>query len=156
MERGCAVRAGRHVRRGLLWALLLLGMAPLVRAADRLVLIVSAQSPVTDLSSIDLQKMFLGLTVVRGGEALHPLRDDSDPLMHQIFFQDIISMSESRYEDRLLAFALQQGRPAPPVYHSSAELLRAIEQDPYAVSYAWATEVARDPRIRILRVLWSE
>jgi hypothetical protein len=65
-------------------------------------------------------------------------------------------MSESAYERRVLALTLQQGRTAPPLYRNTKMLLDAVATDPAAVSYAWAADVAKDPRIKTLRVLWHE
>jgi len=44
----------------------------------------------------------------------------------------------------------------PIAYQDIALLLKAVEADPTAVSYAWAKDVAHDSRIKILRVLWYD
>jgi hypothetical protein len=157
MERGVAVMpkaTSRLLAR--IAALIWLCCGSHAGAADRLVLIVSASSPVATLNSLEIQKLFLGLTVITNGEVLHPLRNESETFMRQIFYQSIISMSESTYERRVLALTLQQGRTAPPLYRDTKTLLDAVANDPAAVSYAWAAEVAKDPRIKTLRVLWHE
>jgi hypothetical protein len=136
--------------------LMLMCCSPSAVAADRLVLIVSANSPVTALTSPEIQKLFLGLTVMTNGDVLRPLRNESEEFIRQIFFQSIVSMSESAYERRVLALTLQQGRTAPPLYRNTKMLLDAVAADPAAVSYAWAADVAKDPRIKTLRVLWHE
>lgn len=123
-------------------------------AEERLLLVVAAESPVTALSSIDVHKLFLGLTVVVNEHRLHALRNDSDELMHQIFFQSVVSMSESVYDRRMLALTLQQGRAAPPVLRSTRAVVDALVNDPDAVSFAWAVDVERDPRVKALRILW--
>jgi hypothetical protein len=157
MERGIAVMS-RATRRLVvhLAALMLMCSSLSAVAADRLVLIVSANSPVTALNSPEIQKLFLGLTVITNGNVLRPLRNESEEFIRQIFFQSIVSMSESAYERRVLALTLQQGRTAPPLYRNTKMLLDAVATDPAAVSYAWATDVAKDPRIKALRVLWHE
>ncbi len=143
-------------RTWLLAAVLSLQAAQAAHAADRLVLIVSVRSPVSTLNSLEIQKLFLGLTVIVNGESLHPLRNESDDLMRQIFYQNVISMSEPAYERRMLASMLQQGRTAPPVFTNSAALLNAVSADPYAVSFVWAAQVAGDARFKVLRVIWRE
>jgi hypothetical protein len=157
MERGVAVMS-RNTRRLLahVGALMLMCSSPRAVAAGRLVLIVSANSPVTSLNSPEIQKLFLGLTVITNGDVLRPLRNESEEFIRQIFFQSIVSMSESAYERRVLALTLQQGRTAPPLYRNTKMLLDVVAADPAAVSYAWAADVAKDPRIRTLRVLWHE
>jgi hypothetical protein len=157
VERRIAVMIPRSIRRlGLLAGVLLLHFAQPACAADRLVLIASASGTVSSLNSLEIQKLFLGLTVVANGGDLHPLRNDSDGSMRELFYQDIISMSEATYERRLLSLTLQQGRTTPPIYRDSRALFNAVAADPHAVSYAWAADARRDARIRILKVLGSE
>lgn len=157
MERSIAVKLSASIRRvGVLFAVLCLHLGQPAFAADRLVLIASASGSVSTLNSLEIQKLFLGLTVVSNGGDLHPLRNDSDQGMRELFFQDIVSMSELTYERRLLALTLQQGRTTPPIYRDSRALFNAVAADPHAVSYAWAADARRDPRIRILKVLGSE
>lgn len=123
-------------------------------ADDRLVLVVSAGSQVTSLNSIEVQRLFVGLTVIVNDRPLRAVRNESDELMQHIFFQNIVSMSESAYDRRMLTLTLQQGRTAPPVLRSTKAVFDALAADPYAVSFAWAGDAERDPRIRPLRVLW--
>jgi hypothetical protein len=56
----------------------------------------------------------------------------------------------------LLRLTLIQGQRQPTAYRDIALLLKAVAADPSAVSYAWSKDVARDPRLRILRVLWYD
>jgi len=157
MERRAAVTANRPMCRfAALVAVLLLCGPRTALAADRLVLVVSANAPVTALNSLEVQKLFLGLTVASNGVDLHPLLNESDEAIRQLFYQDVVSMSEPVYERRLLALTLQQGRTAPPVYRDSRALLNAVAADGHAISYVWASEAARDGRVRILKFLGRE
>jgi ABC-type phosphate transport system substrate-binding protein len=145
-----------QLRRRLLAAVLFLLGTTAAIAVDRVVLIANVDNPVSVLNTLEVQKLFLGLTLPAGRSTQHPLRNESDEILRQIFYQNIISMSESTYERRLLALTLQQGRTAPPIYKSSRELLSAVAADPAAISFAWAADVANDPRIKVLRVLGQE
>lgn len=136
--------------------LALLCCASAANAADRVVLIVSAASPVTRLDSVELRKLYLGFTVTREGRALRALRNLSDRTLDDIFLQNVVSMSGRIYEQRLIASTLHQGRPRPEEIRDSAQLLAAIAEDPLAVSIAWQSAVADNPRLRVLRVLWQE
>lgn len=135
-------------------ALVLLALAAPADAQDRLVLVAGAKSPVSMLTLSDVHKLFVGLTVVANEQRLHPLRNDSDALMRRVFFQSIVSMSEGVYDRRMLALTLQQGRTAPPVAHSAAEVIEVLDARPDVVSFLWASDAERDPRVRILRDLW--
>jgi hypothetical protein len=125
-------------------------------AADQLVLIVSADSKVEQLDSLEVRKLFLGLTVTYNGDRLRPVLDEADARVKEIFLQNIVSMSDTTYDRSLLRLALIQGQVKPIAYKDIALLLKAVEADPTAVSYVWAKDVAHDSRIKILRVLWYD
>ena len=127
-----------------------------VWAAEQLVLIVSADSKVEQLDSLEVRKLFLGLTVTHDGDRLRPVLDEADPRIKEIFLQNIVSMSDTTYDRSVLRLALIQGQIKPIAYKDMALLIKAVESDPTAVSYAWAKDVAHDPRIKILRVLWYD
>jgi hypothetical protein len=152
MERGNSVKktAAAAVLAGLLT------VATPVPAAEQLVLIVSADSKVEQLDSHELRKLFLGLTVTYHGDRLRPVLDEANARVKEIFLQNIVSMSETTYDRNVLRLALIQGQVKPIVYKDIALLIRAVVADPTAVSYAWAKDIANDPRIKVLRVLWYD
>jgi hypothetical protein len=153
MERGPVVK---HALRTL-WLGALVSVVPLgAAAAERsLVLITSTASRTASLDVIEVRKLFLGLPVMRGGAPVHPVCNVSDPQIQEAFLQYVVSMSQSAYDRRILSLVNNQGRPPAEELASVTALLARLESDPQAVSYAWSTDVAGKPRIRILRVLWQ-
>jgi hypothetical protein len=136
-------------------ALLLSASTP-VFAAEELVLIVSARSNVDQLDSPLVRRMFLGLTVTQHGNRLRPVLNEADSEIKELFLQNIVSMSDSTYDRYVLRLALAQGRTQPTVYRNNAELINAVAADPTVVGYVWARDVAHDPRVKILRVVWHD
>ncbi len=136
--------------------LLLLGTALPAFAGEELVLIVSSHSTVDQLESPFVRRLFLGLTVTQHGDRLRPLLNEADPDIKNLFLQNIVSMSDSTYDRYVLRLTLLQGRTQPMVYKNTVELINAIAADPAAVGYVWARDVAHDPRIRILRIVWHD
>jgi hypothetical protein len=135
---------------------LLLG-APIRAFADaEVVLIVGVRSDIEQLDSLLVRRLFLGLTVTQNGSRLRPLLNESDAQIKELFLQNIVSMSDSTYDRYVLRLSLLQGRTQPTVYKSESALIDAVAADPTAVGYAWAKDVARDPRVRILRVVWHD
>jgi hypothetical protein len=125
-------------------------------SADTVVLIVNATTNYAALDSVEVRKLFLGLTVVRDGHTLHALRNVSDPRLDEIFLQNIVSMSDTTYERRVLTLTMQQGRTPPPSVQDKARLFAELAADPDAVSFAWAGDVAGNRNIKVMRVLWHE
>jgi hypothetical protein len=125
-------------------------------ADEQLVLIVSTDSKIAQLDSLEVRKLFLGLTVTQNGNRLRPVLNETDARVKEVFLQNIVSMSDITYDRSLLRLTLIQGQRQPTAYKDIALLLKAVAADPSAVSYAWSKDVAHEPRIRILRVLWYD
>jgi hypothetical protein len=154
MERGRSVMKTGTIR---LLALLLTAAVTLQASADEtLVLIVSAGSKVEQLDSLEVRKLFLGMTVTHNGERLQPLLNESDPQLKAVFLQNVVSMTDATYDRRLLRLALQGGRSLPIVYTETSLLLKAVAIDPTAVSFAWAKDVQHNKGTKVLRVLWHD
>jgi hypothetical protein len=135
---------------------LLLGTVTPTFAGEELVLIVSTRSDIDQLDSPLVRRLFLGLTVTQHGIRLRPVLNEADPEIKELFLQNIVSMSDSTYDRYVLRLALLQGRTQPSVYRNNAELINAVVADPTVVGYAWARDVAHNPRVRILRIVWHD
>ncbi len=145
------------IRMRLVLLLLSFTSCGLVHAAGReVVLVVSADSPIQQLEPLEVQKLFLGLPVVREAHTLRPVLNLSDDQLGNIFLQYVVAMSQSAYDRRILTQVLQQGRPRPLELKQSAQVIEALAADRFAVSYLWLKDVPVTPRLRILRVLWTE
>ena len=143
-------------RRALLVLALLLGVPFGSAATQSVVLVVRADSPVSDLDSVTVRKLFLGVPVLVNGSPLRPIRNRSDSQLDLVFLQDIAAMSQSAYERQILIGVNRQGWLRPEELDSNARILQKLYADPYAVAFMWARDVAHDPKIRIVRVLWTD
>src|SRR5258708_23120417 len=151
MERGRSVK-----KIAVTWLFVALASAALTvpaSADETLVLVVSADSKVDQLDSLEVRKLFLGMTVTHNGDRLRPLLNEAEPRLKDVFLQNIVSMTDMTYDRRLLRLALQGGRSLPAVYSDKVMLIDTVAADPTAVSFAWAKDVLRDKRIRMLPLL---
>ena len=144
------------MRRALLLLALLLG-APLGSAGSQsVVLVVRADSAVVDLDPVSVRKLFLGVPVLVNGSPLHPIRNRSDTRLDQIFLQVIAAMSQSVYDRQILIGLNRHGWLRPEELDSSGRILDKLSVDPNAVTFMWQRDVARNPKIRVIRVLWTD
>jgi hypothetical protein len=143
-------------RRALLLLALLLCAPPGPASSQSVVLIVSANSPVGDLDSVTVRKLFLGVPVLINGRPLHPIRNRSDARLDQIFLQEIVAMSQPAYDRQILIGVNRQGWLPPEDLISPSRVLERVLSDPNAVSFVWQRDVLRNPQIRVIRVLWSD
>ena len=145
------------MRRLLLILLLACGVfGPVHSASESVVLVVRADSPVRDLSSVEVRKLFLGVPVLVDGKLLHPLRNRSDVRLDDIFLQQIVAMSQEAYDRQILVGLNRQGWVRPAEAVSVARVIEDLYADPQAVSYMWRRDVEHNPRLKVLRILWSE
>jgi hypothetical protein len=149
------VAAGQRIAAAAFLVLLLSAAMPAF-AGEELVLIVSTRSAVEQLDSPLVRRLFLGLTVTQHGNRLHPVLNEADPEIKELFLQNIVSMSDSTYDRYLLRLSLLQGQTQPSVYRTNTQIINAVAADPTLVGYVWARDVAHDPRIKILRVVWHD
>ena len=145
-----------NMRRALLLVLLLFSAAQASAATRTLVLVTNADSSVTELDSITVRKLFLGLPVLSNGSPLHPVRNRSDAELVPIFLQQIVAMSQSAYDRQILNGINRQGWLRPVEVSTTSRVLETLYADPYAVTFMWLHDVAHNPRVRVIRVLWSD
>jgi hypothetical protein len=127
-----------------------------VGAERQVVLVAAATSPLHDLDSLELRKIYLGFPVRRDGHMVRGVRNTSDDDLNRIFLQSVVAMSEKSYMRRLLSLPLRQGTPRPSKYDEPERLLDALSSDPYSVTYMWKETAALSEDVKTLRVLWQD
>jgi hypothetical protein len=152
MECGPVLSMRRSILFMLLWSIATHGLA----GPQTVVLVVPADSKVVDLDSIAVRKLFMGLPVLINGSPLHPVRNRSDERFDSIFLQQIVAMSQSAYDRQTLIGVNRQRSIRPVEVTKSARVLETLYSDPSAVTFMWLRDVERNPKIRVIRILWSE
>lgn len=131
-------------------------LGPVHSASESVVLVMRADSPVKDLSSVEVRKLFLGFPVLVDGKLLHAIRNRSDARLDDIFLQEIVAMSQEAYDRQILVGLNRQGWVRPAEAGSVARVIEALNADPQAVSYVWLRDVEHNPQLKVLRTLWGE
>jgi hypothetical protein len=152
MERGVFLIMRRALLAFLFWGF----WAQALGGSQSVVLVVSQDSSVVDLDPVTVRKLFLGLPVLIGGHPLHPVRNRSDQRLDPIFLQQIVAMSQSAYDRQILVGVNRQGWLRPIEISSRGRLLETLYSDPGAVTFMWLRDVEHDPKIRVIRVLWTD
>ena len=118
------------------------------------VLVTNSRCPVSELSSLEIRKAYLGVAVSHDGYAVRPLRLTSDPDLNRVFFQAIVAMSEKSYERRALSLALKFGTPRPEEFASREGALAALERVDCGLLYLWANDVEHFENTKVIKALW--
>jgi len=136
----------------LLFALLLTGLiSPASFAMECPLLVVAATaSPVDHLTRKELRRLYLGVPYQTLSGQLRPVRNESDPMLREVFLQKIMFMSRNVYQ-RALATRLVQLREAGPAeYTNAGKLISALLAKPDLVSYIWSSDHPEDGGLKIL------
>jgi hypothetical protein len=145
------------MRRALLLLLLLFGTVSATTAPQSVVLVVRADSPVNDLDSVTVRKLFLGLPVLINGRPLHPIRNRADEQLDQIFLQEIVAMSQTAYDRQTLTGLNRQGWLRPVEVDSDEAALDKVHADANAITFIWQRDLpTHHMQVRVIRVLWSD
>lgn len=115
-----------------------------------LVLVASAKSPLKTLTLVQARKLFLGEPLRIDGKAVVPLRNNSDPLLQEVFMQRVMFMATETYERQILNRVFRFGGQRPTVYSEQSELVEALEGDTFSVSYMWNKTAAITPSIKVI------
>ncbi len=123
-------------------------------ADHTLVLVVSDNSPINELTALDIRKTYLGLAVLIEGRAVRPYRISNDAHLNEVFTQSVIAMSERSYERRLLSLTLKYGRPRPQQVTDANDLINKLEENPLAIGYLWQEDADKSSHLKIVKILW--
>jgi hypothetical protein len=134
--------------------LLLVGLFPsglfAQTAGSSLVLVANAHSAIQKLSPEETRKLYLGMPMLVDSQRVHPLRNNSDPTVQEMFMQKVMFMSTPAYERQILSRVFRMGGTRPMAYDELRELLKALEKDPTAVTYLPRDVAAARPGLKIV------
>ena len=125
-------------------------------ADDAVVLVCANDGPIADISSLEIRKAYLGISVTIAGRPVRPMRHRDDDRLNVIFLQSVMAMSQKSYQRRLLSMMLKYGTPRPAEVDDREEMIDTLERNPYAVGYMWKSDAESDPRVRTIKVLWQK
>jgi len=121
-----------------------------------LLLVCSENAKLESLSHADIRKLFLGVPMTSDQVRLRPLLNASDPLITEVFLQQIVFMSKRQYERQLLSRVFRLGDQRPPEYENIEMLAKALLDTPGSLSYMWSGQLEHQTGLKSLGVLWTD
>jgi ABC-type phosphate transport system substrate-binding protein len=136
-------------RRRALALLALLCCAACARAADTMVVVVSAQSPVQAMTQKEVLALYTGRTrSFANGEAARPLDQPRDSALREAFYRALTGMDLARINSYWARLHFTgQVQPPQPVADERA-LIQRLRQDPNALGYL--AHEPNDPTVRVV------
>lgn len=150
MERRISVR---RIPRITVLIALLWGSQPF--AQERMVLVAAQNSPIDTLSLFEVRKIYLGIDVMRDDRRVVGIRNLASPRLNDIFLQNVVGLTESRYETRLLSNLLRFGSVRPREVSRLGELRDMLRLNPMSVSYVLIEDDEDLNGLKLIRMLWE-
>ena len=126
-----------------------------VWAERTMVLVTNQACPLTEMSTLNMRKVYLGIRVTIRGYPIRAYRLNGDELLSNAFYQYVVAMSEKTYDRRLLSMLLKYGTPSPIEFDQIEKLTGALQLSNCAIGYMWLTDAASQDNIKVLKLLWK-
>jgi len=138
-------------------ALVVIGcLLPQLANAERTVVLITGENcPVREISTLEIRKAYLSVSVSIDGHTIRPFRLGGDEMLSQIFYQLIVAMSQKSYERRALSMALKFGTPRPAVFDDVESGVDAVRRLRCSVLYLWKEDADSLEGVRIIKLLWQ-
>lgn len=136
----------------ILLALLLTGfISPASFAMEcPLFVVAAASSPVDHITRHELRRLYLGVPYQTRSGQLKPVRNESDPMLREVFLQRIMFMSRNAYQRALATHLVPLREAGLAEYANTGKLISALLAKPGLVSYIWSSEHPEDGGLKIL------
>jgi len=121
-----------------------------------LVLATSSASSLPALTLQEVRKVFLGVQLQKGGEHPVPLLNMSDPLIFEVFLQNVAFMSANVYESQSLFAVFRLGGKRPEKFDDLKTLVSTLQQNPGTMTFLWEDQVRANQGIKTVNVYYGK
>ena len=136
----------------LAYAVAFLFLAPFACAVDtplRLVVVTSVHSPFGTLNRGQIRKIYLGSSDVTP-KSIQPLINQSDRMLHEMFLQKVLFMSEKAYERYVRHKNFPSDTVMPVTYRSEDRLIEYLNAHPNAITCLSEQTAAQWPSLKVV------
>lgn len=117
--------------------------------STQLVIVTSVHSRIQVLSAPLLRKIYMG-SASNVGSQFHPLINQSDRVLHEMFLQKVLFMSQSTYERHLRHTKFSSGTVLPVAYRSEVKLIEYLQAHPDSITCMTQQMAAKTPSLRVV------
>ena len=125
-------------------------------SGESVVLVTAETCPLESISTLDLRKAYLGVTVTIDGRQLRPVLMRGDEKLEQIFYQSVVAMSKKSYERRRLSLALKYGTPRLAEFDDVEAVSEVLRSGGCTITFIWGRDAESLEGIKIIKLLWQD
>lgn len=116
----------------------------------RLVIVTSAHSRIDGLNYPVLRKIYLGSVSSVSAYPIYPLINQSNRLLHEMFLQKVLFMSQNTYKHHLHHTKFPTDTVLPIAYRSEDKLIAHLNAHPGSITYLTERAAAIRPSVRVV------
>lgn len=131
-------------------------IAGAAKSGASVVLVTAETCPLDSISTLDLRKAYLGVTVTVDGHRVRPILMRGDEKLEQIFYQSVVAMSKKSYERRRLSLALKYGTPRLAEFDEVATVSEVLRNDGCTITFIWGHDAEALQGIKTIKLLWQD
>jgi hypothetical protein len=120
-----------------------------------MVLATSSASALPPITIQEARKLFMGVPFEKGGEHPVPLLNTSNALTYEVFLQKVAFMSASAFETQTISIVFRLGGKRPEIFKDVKDLVKALQENPGAVTFLWEDQVRANQGIKSVNILWQ-
>lgn len=126
------------------------------RAEERAVVMVAARnSPIEAIAPHEVRLSYLAVPVRAEGILVKPVLNTSDPLLHEVFLQKAIYLSDQHYRRQIVSQVFRSGGARPAEARNTGHLVELLQQETQRISYMWRRDAQDRNDLKILQILWQ-
>ena len=139
--------------RTIIFAALGAAALPNAQAADKLVLVTAVNSPMRALPLSEVRRSFLGAIHSGSGNQVVPIRNLANPEAHQMFVDQVLTISAQEYDRRLAMRSIQSGLGQLNAIRDAREIERVLLEFPNGATYMFASDAAKLKSLHVVQEL---
>ena len=126
---------------------------PNAQAGDKLVLVSAVNSPMRALPLSEVRRSFLGAVHSGSANQVVPIRNLANPEAHQMFVDQVLTISAPEYDRRLAMRSMQSGLGQLNAIRDAREIERVLLEFPNGATYMFASDAAKLKSLQVVQEL---
>lgn len=135
----------------LLFILLSINVA---HADDSGVLVAALDSPVQQISMLEIRRIYLGLDPAADSRINQPVLNVSDSVLYKKFLKNVMHMTESGYRRKTVKRIFRQGGERVKQLESHSVLIEYLKNNKNDVTFMYLKSAQQNSEVKVVQVLW--
>ncbi|TNF38792.1 MAG: hypothetical protein EP315_00690, partial [Gammaproteobacteria bacterium] len=117
---------------------------------NSVVLIASKNTEITEITIIDLRRIYLGITPHKARRVNEPILNLSNEQIHHDFLKNIMRMTDDGYRRKIIKRVFRRGSATIKEAHTTEEIMSHLNENKNNISFIRAGDISDKAEVRII------